>query len=197
MKAIFIGLLATLVFSTSSFSQDYKSSIIDFQTELNKEFKDPEESPLSKKDRKKFKGLSFFPIDEKYRVKAKFERVEGAIPFKMKTTTDRLPTYEVFGIATFVIDSQEYKLNIYQSHSLREKEEYKTYLFLPFTDLTTGEETYGGGRFIALEIPEGDFIIIDFNKAYHPYCAYNYKYSCPIPPKENNLNIKIEAGVRL
>ena len=114
----------------------------------------------------------------------------------MKTTTSRLPTYEVFGVATFVLDGKELQLNIYQSHRLRETEEYKDYLFLPFTDLTNGEETYGGGRFIDLEIPKGDYITIDFNKSYNPYCAYNKKYSCPIPPKENDLDVRILAGIK-
>ena len=66
--------------------------------------------------------------------------------------------------------------------------------YIPFTDLTNGEETYGAGRYLDFKIPESEKVIIDFNLAYNPYCAYNHSYSCPIPPKENNLNIKIEAG---
>lgn len=194
---LFLSLI-TLTFSLNVFSQDYKESIIEFQTEMNKKFKDPEKSPLTKKYRRKFKKLDFYPINEEYRVKADFERVKNAIPFQMKTTTGRLPTYEVYGIATFMIDNREYNLTIYQSHKLRETEEFKSHLFLPFTDLTNGEETYVGGRYIELEIPPNEnYIIIDFNKAYNPYCAYNYKYSCPIPPEENDLKVKIKAGVKL
>ncbi len=74
--------------------------------------------------------------------------------------------------------------------------DFENYLFLPFTDLTNGNGTYGGGRYIDLEIPKGDTMVIDFNKSYNPYCAYNGKYSCPIPPKENDLNIAIKAGVK-
>ena len=62
--------------------------------------------------------------------------------------------------------------------------------------MTNGEETYGGGRYIDLTIPKGDVLIIDFNKAYSPLCAYSYKYSCPIPPAENDLKLRIEAGVK-
>jgi uncharacterized protein (DUF1684 family) len=166
-----------------------------FQEELNKEYADKETSPLTDKGLKKFKELPFFPIDKKYIVVAKFERVQNATPFKMSTTTDRQPTYVLYGVATFSIDGVAYQLNIYQSHKLREMEEYKSHLFLPFTDLTCGVESYGGGRFIDLEIPEGDEIIIDFNRAYNPYCAYNHKYSCPIPPAENDLKVEIHAGV--
>ena len=88
------------------------------------------------------------------------------------------------------------KLNIYQNHRLRKMEKYRNHLFLPFTDLTNGEETYGGGRYIDLSIPDSDTIIIDFNKAYNPYCAYSSTRSCPIPPRENDLDLKVEAGVR-
>jgi uncharacterized protein (DUF1684 family) len=69
-------------------------------------------------------------------------------------------------------------------------------LFLPFLDTTNGIETYGGGRFLDMRIPKSKEVIIDFNKAYNPYCAYNYNYSCPIVPLENNLSIKVKAGVK-
>ena len=74
--------------------------------------------------------------------------------------------------------------------------ELKDYLFLPFMDLTNGVSSYGGGRFLDLKIPEGESIIIDFKKAYNPYCAYNHRYSCPVPPDANHLNIEIPAGVK-
>ena len=69
-------------------------------------------------------------------------------------------------------------------------------MFLPFSDLTSGNETYGGGRYIDLEIPKGKTITIDFNQAYNPYCAYNPKYSCPIVPAENELLTNVNAGVK-
>jgi len=197
MKILILTLILFFAYHSVALSQDYQKSIIEFQNKLNEEFRNPDESPLTIEDREKFDSLAFFPVNEKYRVLAKFERIENAIPFAMKTTTDRLPVYEIYGVATFILGEIEYKLNIYQSHSLREKEEYKSYLFLPFTDVTNGVESYGGGRFIDLKIPEGDQIIIDFNMAYNPYCAYNHSYSCPIPPEENDLNCEIRAGVKL
>ena len=194
MKNILI-LIVILQFGISR-AQSYEDSILEHQKHLNDEYKNPDKSPLEKKDLKKFKGHNFFPINEKFKVKAKFERITNSSPFLMKTTTNRLPKYEVYGIATFLLDGNEYQLNIYQSHKLREIDEYRDYLFLPFTDLTNGDETYGGGRFIDLEIPNDNFIVIDFNKAYNPYCAYNAKYSCPIPPKENDLDTHILAGIK-
>lgn len=114
----------------------------------------------------------------------------------MQTTTDRLPTYEKYGEAIFELNGKTITLSIYQSHDLRETEKYKNHLFLPFTDLTNGHETYGGGRYLNLSIPTGDTIVIDFNKAYNPLCAYNAKYYCPIPPKSNALQLPIQAGIK-
>lgn len=173
------------------------AEIKNFQDTLNHEYFDEKKSPLEPKQLKRFKGHNFFPVNLKYHVKAKFIREQKDSVFIMKTTTDRKPEYIKYGMAIFELDGESYILNIYQNLALRSQEKYKDYLFLPFKDLTNGKETYGGGRFIDLKIPSEDSIVIDFNKAYNPYCAYNHKYSCPIPPKENHLNLKVSAGVML
>ncbi|WP_200975241.1 DUF1684 domain-containing protein [Echinicola sp. 20G] len=178
-----------------SAQDSYTLEIQAFQDHLNDEFANPDESPLKSEDLEQFEELAFFPINPKLQIKATFVRTENQKPFRMKTTTTRRPIYEKFGEAHFELDGKNYVLNIYQSHQLREREEFKTHLFLPFTDLTNGDSSYGGGRFIDLEIPSDQEIIIDFNKAYNPYCAYNSRYSCPIPPKENDLPLEIKAGV--
>lgn len=167
-----------------------------FQLELNEEFRDPETSPLKNRDRKNFQGLDFFPIDTTMRVKARLERTPEELPFSMRTTTDRVTEEVRYGILYFRINGEEYRLNVYQNQELITREGYEDYLFLPFSDGTNGEETYGGGRYIDLRIPEGNEIILDFNKAYNPYCAYNKKYSCPIVPAENTLSVSIKAGVK-
>jgi len=168
-----------------------------YQTDLNEKFSNPETSILTKEDFAVFEALAFYKIDLKYRVEAKFVRTPDEKPFLMPTTTDRLPEYVKYGEAHFRIDDTPLKLMLYKStNSWGDEEKYGDHLFLPFTDLTSGDGSYGGGRFIDLIIPEGDTIIIDFNKSYNPYCAYNSKYSCPIPPKENDLLTRIEAGVK-
>jgi uncharacterized protein len=192
-RTIFLLLLS--FYSITSFSQSYTEEILQFQEELNKAYLDPNKTPLTEEDLMVFTEHSFFPIDEKFRVEAKFIRTYNSPPFRMKTTTSRLPIYEKYGEAVFTIDSVEFRLPIYQSHQSRQSEEYKNHLFFPFTDLTNGDESYKGGRYIDLRIPSGDTIVIDFNKAYNPYCTYNAQYSCPIPPKENHIDIKITAGV--
>ena len=85
---------------------------------------------------------------------------------------------------------------MYQAAPEPDSEAESDYLFLPFLDATNGIETYGGGRYIDLSIPQGNQLTIDFNTAYNPYCAYNEKYSCPIVPRENYLPLKINAGVK-
>ncbi|UZD21508.1 DUF1684 domain-containing protein [Algoriphagus halophytocola] len=198
MIKLFTSILILVCFLNLVKAQStYESAIKEFQEELNEEYKDPDESPLSAKQRREFTGHRFFPIDEKYHVIAKFERLPTPSTFQMKTSAHSLQDYDIFGIATFTLNGQAYRLNIYQSHKLRTQEKYKDYLFLPFTDQTNGNQTYGGGRYIGLSIPTGDTIAIDFNKAYNPYCAYATGYACPIPPKENDLPIEIKAGIRL
>ncbi|WP_057939025.1 DUF1684 domain-containing protein [Algoriphagus resistens] len=196
MKKFLVIALTHIVISLQLYAQgNYKASILAFQHELNEEYKNPDKSPLSTEERNTFEGHHFYPIDEKYHVVAKFEKLPAQSLFQMKTTANTIKDYDVYGIATFTLEGKEYQLNIYQSHQLRTQEKYKDYLFLPFTDLTNGHETYGGGRYMALAIPVGDIIELDFNKAYNPYCAYASGYACPIPPKENDLQVAIKAGV--
>jgi uncharacterized protein len=188
--------LIPLISKSQKDSNAMKENFV-FRYGLNSFYADTSQSPLLKEDRLVFRGLDFYPINMDYRIKAKFIRTPKEKPFKMLTTTDRRPDYVKFGEVYFSLMGKKFKLNIYQNIQLIKKQGFEKHLFLPFTDLTNGEETYGGGRYIDLQIPEGDFIIIDFNQCYNPYCAYNHRYSCPIPPKENNIEIEVKAGVKV
>ena len=170
--------------------------IISFQNELNKEYLDSLHSPLTAADRKNFKGHEFYPIDHKYRVHAKFKRTPDEKPFKMSATRGEPRDYVKYGEIEFELNSKQFKLNVYQSLVLLKIEAYKDYLFLPFRDFTNDYETYGGGRFIDLSIPHMDIIVVDFNKAYNPYCTYNTTFSCPITPVENFLETDVKAGIK-
>lgn len=177
----------------------YKKEIEAFQNKLNADYLDPEKSILSKKQRKKLKknkGHNFFDINEKYRVVARFERSIKKEEVTIKTSADKERLYEIYGKAHFNLNGKSITLNIYQNPSLLKNEEYKDYLFLPYKDLTSGKTTYGGGRYVDLRTNSSDSMVIDFNKSYHPYCAYTSGYSCPIPPAENYMDIKIEAGIK-
>ncbi|WP_178987725.1 DUF1684 domain-containing protein [Winogradskyella schleiferi] len=168
----------------------------EWQKEMNADFKDATKSPLKDKDRKKFTGLDFYKFDSTYVVKAKLKRTPNAKPFKMKTTTEERPDYVKYGVVAFTLKDKAYELSIYQNLGLLEEEGYEDYLFLPFLDDTNGNGSYPGGRYTEARIPEADTLIIDFNTAYNPYCAYNAKYSCPIVPRENYIPTEVEAGVK-
>ncbi|MBL4715693.1 MAG: hypothetical protein COC01_08140 [Bacteroidetes bacterium] len=165
--------------------------------EKHGEFKDKESTPLNKEQLSEFEGLHYFDIDRRYNIRGKFKRTSNESSFKMKTSTDRLPEYIKYGKISFEMDGKEFSLSVYQNVALVKNKEYEDYLFIPFTDETNGDETYGGGRYIDFRIPESEDVYLNFNLCYSPYCAYNHKYSCPIPPKENDLPIKISAGEKM
>ena len=166
-----------------------------YRAEENESFSNPGSSILDSLDLIIFKELEFYPIELKYRVEAKLTYTPNEKPFLMKTSTDRLPEYVKYAIAEFTLLGKDLKLNIYKPTKIFEKPEDE-YVFIPITDLTSGDGSYGGGRYLEVGVPTKETMIIDFNLLYNPYCAYSHRYSCPIPPKENDLLIRIEAGVK-
>ena len=194
----YILLLVVLLQSSFGFSQGKfdLAAAKKYQQELNKEYANRETTPLMAEDLATFKGLDFYPINKKFFVNAHFVRTPKEKPFKMKTSTNRMPVYIKYGEVHFEIDGQKCKLNVYQDLELIQNPKYKDDLFLPFFDATSGKESYIGGKYIDLKIPKGNTIAIDFNTSYNPYCAYSYRYSCPKVPLENDLKVAIRAGVK-
>lgn len=193
-KYLLIFLLFPLLIFSQKLSKE-ESEIKKFQKELNAEYLNPKETPLRGENFKNFKQHPFFPINLKYRITAKFEKTENAEPFDLPTSSGKTKPYREFGKATFQLDGKSYTLTLYQSLDLIKQKKYKDHLFLPFRDATNEKETYGGGKYLDLTIPKGKTIILDFNKSYHPYCAYNaYDYNCPVVPEENKLPVEIRAG---
>jgi uncharacterized protein (DUF1684 family) len=168
--------------------------IVAYQASENERFRNPETSPLKLDKIASFEALEFYPVNLKYAVRAKLVRTPAEKPFLLRTSTERLAEYVKFGEAHFEIDDKLLMLNLYRDPSGNESE--PTTLFVPFTDLTSGDGSYGGGRYLEFPIPKKDTFILDFNKAFNPYCVYSDRYSCPIPPRENDLFIRIEAGVK-
>ena len=191
-------LFLVTVFNMSA-QDSYTKEIMKYQYEQNLKFHDKETSPLTAKGLKNFSALSFYKIDKKYKITAKLVKEKDPVIFGMATTTSRKPLYIKYGTITFTLDGKEQSLPIYQNKDFGRDPQYKDYLFLPFTDATSGNGSYGGGRYLDVfttdENPDGT-ITIDFNKAYNPYCAYNKKYSCPITPKENTVSVALKAGVK-
>ncbi|PQJ80809.1 DUF1684 domain-containing protein [Polaribacter porphyrae] len=200
MKNNIISLTLLLVLSCNS--QDKRPLVgkTEYQQKLNASYKDASTSPLKKKDLKNFKGLDFFPVDSSFMVTATLIRTENAPTFQMATSTDRKPLYKEYGVLKFNLKGKDLELTIYQSQDDLRDEKYKNYLFLPFTDNTSGNESYGGGRYMDVmttDIKDNNTILLNFNNTYNPYCAYNDRYSCPLVPRKNHLDIEVKAGVQV
>lgn len=179
--------------SCAQCSTAWRDSLDAYWSRMDAEFAAQATSPLDSADRIVFEHLHRFTPDPSYCVRAMFTPVQGAEPFTMKTSTARLPVYKANGTLQFVLNDKQWRLTVYES--VPPHPGYENALFLPFTDLTNGEETYGAGRYLDLHGPLAAEVELDFNKAYNPYCAYSHRYSCPIPPKENHLPTRIQAGV--
>jgi uncharacterized protein (DUF1684 family) len=176
-------------------SQTYQDSVLAFRDQKDRSFANPTSSPFEEINRQAFNGLHYFPFRKGYVVPAVVTRLENASPFVMETTGPKQPRYVKYAQLDFTLHGVEETLTVYRNLELAGSEQYKNHLFVPFTDQTSGESTYGGGRYLDLQKPLGDTLRIDFNKAYNPFCVYNFtRYDCPIPPVENRLSIPIKAG---
>jgi uncharacterized protein (DUF1684 family) len=196
MKKLSFILLSILFYVSCGPKVDemYRRQLAAYRIKENDEFLNPLTSPLDSVELLSFKGLRFFPVDEAYRVMAKIERYNNQDTFALPHSNERTKTYRKFGKLLFSLKGQNHELIILES--AHKKPGYENYVLVCFKDETSGKSTYGAGRYIDLIIPEKDEIEVDFNKAYNPYCAYSERYTCPIPPKENTLNIAVEAGVK-
>ncbi len=183
-------LLFFILIAQSACAQNktYKDSIIDYQENYinNQEV-------VGKDDRK---HIHFYNIDESYRVTASFGRIKDRKGFEMNTSSGMKKHYFIYGRLTFRLAGSILHLYVYQSEPLMQQEKYKEYLFVPFGDATSGFESYGGGRYLEFYISDirNNQVVLDFNKAYNPYCAYTTGYNCPIPPKENLLDVPVPSG---
>ena len=193
---ILLSIVIIFSFSCREKKRYQDVNLTEYQRQVNNYFKDASVSPLKPKDLKNFQGLDFFEFDSIYVVKAKIEETKESLPFKMKTTTDIPADVRKYADLFFQITDKEFELSVYENLQFDGVEGYENYLFLPFLDNTNGNETYGGGRYLDLLLNGTDSIIIDFNKAYNPKCVYDDNFSCPIVPRKNFLNTRIEAGVK-
>ncbi len=173
----------------------HKDHVTKHREVLHEEFGIISSTPLDSASFSSYEGLFYFPIDYDYLVVGKFEK-SISDTFRMKTSTERLPLYRKYGTIHFTLHGEQHQLTAYQNIDYSKSEEYKNELFVPFKDYTNGIASYGGGRYLDIIIPEGQELEMDFNLSYNPYCAYNDRYSCPIPPEENHLAVEINAGVK-
>ncbi len=162
----------------------------DFRKQKDEFFKNDYQSPLTAQERREFQGLRYYPENPALRLELPLEKAETPKPVILQTSTGEAREYLCAGQVRFNVDGQEAVLQVYL-------DDYDGY-FLPFVDATAPDETYGAGRYIEPHDLSGGVgnphLLVDFNLAYNPYCAYNERWSCPIPPRENRLKVRIEAG---
>jgi uncharacterized protein (DUF1684 family) len=189
MFRAFLVLIFVSIWLFSYSQPKYADSIFLFQANYKKEL-----SSIIQEDTS---HVQFFKTTPSYRIIAKVERLIGEKVFKMGTSSGITKEAQKIARIRFLLNGKSYVLYAYQLLSLRNDPKYQSYFFIPFTDRTSGEETYGGGRYLdfTLEnISTENKLELDFNKAYNPYCAFKTGYNCPIPPKDNDLPVSIKAG---
>jgi uncharacterized protein (DUF1684 family) len=173
----------------------YADSMLALRQKTDEELKDSATSPLEKSDRPKFSHLEWFPVQPAYRIVAKMKVDTSGSVFEMATNTARRPHYRVYGYLTFRLHDTLCRLTAFQNMDALHDSVWKNYLFVPFRDKTNGHQSYAAGRYIDLRIPaDTSRVILDFNTAYNPYCAYSHRWSCPLVPFENKLNVSVFAG---
>lgn len=177
-------------FAQSKYAQSIENERKEFEEKLLKSFE-----ILNQDEIQNIKKLQYFEIDSNWILTADFKKDIGEI-FEMPTTTERKPTYLRVGYLFFTYQEIHFQLAVYQNMELKGTA-YEDYYFLPFKDSNAPEITYGGGRYLDVQFSLEDVnVVVDFNKAYNPYCVYSYRYSCPITPSENHLSVKINSGAK-
>lgn len=147
-------------------------------------FRDDPSSPIPLYERATFKGLAYFPEDPRYRFHAKLVR-EPPRRLDIQRSAGDVVRYDRLGHFVLQLPDGPVTLAVYHTDG---------HHFLPFRDATSGKETYGAGRYLDPPTRDGETFLIDFNRAYNPFCAYNEAYSCPFPPPENWLQLPVNAG---
>jgi uncharacterized protein (DUF1684 family) len=192
------GLLAIaahylLTNNVSSSDDTHRTKVEQFRAEKERAFRENPDSPLTSKQKSKFKGLNYFPISDKYLIRTPVELHKSEEVIEMLISDGSTREYRILGKVRFELAGKTQELTVYKPAEHLEEE----YLFLPFYDQTTAEDTYGSGRYVEPIRIEGTLLEIDFNLAYNPYCAYNPKYRCPIPPNENKISVAVKAGEKI
>lgn len=186
---ISLGVLLIVAYTLMTSDGTYEEQILEQRSQKLYNLRTSSDSPFE--GIQKPTALNYYDVDEQFKVTASLELVEGHELFSLNTNDNRKQVYVKLAIATFDLGGSEYQLSIFQN------EEIPSDVLIPFNDYTNGKETYGAGRYLPISkniTDELKELVIDFNLAYNPFCAYNEDFSCPIPPKENNLQIAIRAG---
>lgn len=171
----------------------YADEISEWRAEKDRYMRESSQSPLPPEKRASFAPLNYFAVDESYRVAAALKLIRSDEAIEMDTSDGKKRRMRRVGTLEFTLKGQALTLTAFVDASENDMRR----LFVPFGDLTSGTETYPGGRYLDLDRTATGVFDLDFNRAYHPFCLYNPDYVCPIPPKENRLTLPIRAGEKL
>ena len=168
------------------------SELTDFRKAKDEFFSKDHHSPLTPQQRRRFTGLVYYDEDLDLRFALTIQELpdQQKETIEMATSTGEFQTNVRWGTITFSVNGEPATLTVYQGV---ESDEF----FLPFADTTNGETSYGAGRYLDLVPMDHGRVLVDFNYAYNPYCAYNPDWSCPIPPAENRLSVPVQAGEKI
>lgn len=176
----------------------YREAVIRKRAEDDDYLRTAQDSPLLPEARAAFAGLPYFPVDEGWRLAGLvLQPYEGDAPVRFGMAATRGEDRPAVRAGTFRFEAGGAENRLVAYRFLGDDGEPDGDLFVPFMDATTGTDTYGAGRYLDAVAADDGTWTLDFNLAYHPYCAYNPRYSCPITPAENRLSIRLEAGERL
>lgn len=193
MQKLLVSLFFLFIYS-SSFAQNASKAFYKATLFFQKKYVATHEV-VAKEDKKYFR---FFSPNSDYAIEANFIKSIDTTTVAVKTSGQKIPVkyFTRYGKLRFMLNDKMQELTVFQAKDFMANPQYKDYLFLPFLDATSSKETYGSGRYIDLlttDLTSGTYLL-DFNKAYNPYCAYTTGYNCPVPPKENRLTVAIKAG---
>lgn len=174
----------------------YEDDLTRMRQQKDEAFKYEGGSPLPPEARANFAGLSYFEPSRAWRVVARVTRLDEDQVFEMATSTGEPRLQRRAARLDFETPEGKGRLFAYTDASDHHSHHGPPTLFVPFRDKTSGAESYGAGRYLDLEVPGGNELVVDFNMAYNPYCVYSEAYSCPLPPTENWLEIAVRAGER-
>jgi uncharacterized protein len=184
---------AGIVAGCSGRALTYDEEIAAWRVEKDRFMRESNESPVLAGDRAAFAPLPYFPVSDTYRVPAALQIIDTQDVIEMSTSTNQRRRMRRIGTLRFTLKGQALQLTAFVEASERDVRR----LFVPFNDLTNGTETYPGGRYLDLDRTATGIYDLDFNRAYHPFCLFNPKYECPVPPRENRLQVPIRAGEKL
>ena len=186
-------LAAGIVAGCSERPLTYDEEIAAWRVEKDRFMRESSESPVVAANRATFAPLPYFPVAGTYRIPAALEMIETQDIIEMSTSTNQRRRMRRIGTLKFTLKGQALQLTAFVDATDRDVRR----LFVPFNDLTNGTETYPGGRYLDLDRTATRIYDLDFNRAYHPFCVFNPQYECPVPPRENRLQVPIRAGEKL